>query len=159
MNKQELNDKLLNASYQGNLDTVKYLLSSYELKEHANINYTDKYGTNTLMIACVNGHLEVVKYLLSSQDLKEHSNINSKDKNGYNALILAGWKGNLDLVKYLIIDMNMDIDNETINWLKGKNEHKTVYEDILKLIEKRDLHNKLDNSIRDDKINNKKVKL
>ena len=197
MNRYELNKHLMYNCYNGNLELVKSLLTSPELKEHANINSINKHGSNALMIACANNHinvvqylltstdlknqlninftnnngenalmiacihgnLDIVKYLLTSSELKKHANINNKDNYGTNALIHACKYGHLEIVKYLIIDMNMTIDNHTMNWLNGNNEYKILYDEILKLIEKRDLYQELANSIRDDKINNKKIKI
>ena len=198
MNSSELGEELITACFMGDLNTVKYLLTSPELKEHADIHHTDKYGQNSLMWACTRSHIDIVKYLLTSSDLKEHSNINNKDKDGVNVLIIAcrngyldivkylltssdlkehvnihhkdnnGWNAltissvfhNLDTTKYLIIDMNMTINKDTINWLNGNNEQKIIYNDILKIIESRDLYNKLDNSLESDKIkDNKKIKI
>ena len=39
MSKVELNNELLDACAKGNLDIVKYLLTSAELNEHADIHY------------------------------------------------------------------------------------------------------------------------
>ena len=66
MNKKELNEGLLEASFYAHSDIVKYLLTSSELKEHANIHYQDNHGSNALMIACKKGYLDIVKYLLTS---------------------------------------------------------------------------------------------
>ena len=191
MTKKELNNKLLHASHQKDLNTVKYLLTSSELKEHANIHYKDNSGMTSLMYACSNGNLELVKYLLTSPELKEHANINHKDKSGYNVLMYTCYYRHLELVKYLlsseelkehanihdknkdgetilmyacrygyleiskylIIDMNMTIDKETMNWLNGDNKYKKeIYHDVIQLIETRDLHNKLSNNIVNNKI-------
>ena len=158
MNQKELNHELLKACINGKLEVVKYLLASPELKEHADIHYQNNYGWNALIYSCQYGRLDIVQYLLTSPELKEHANTHDKDNEGWNALIIACQYGILDIVKYLLIDYNMSIDNETMNWLQGTNEEKVIYNDTLKMIESRDLHQKLNNTINTDKINNKKVK-
>ena len=141
----------------GYLDIVKYLLTSSELKEHIDIHSKNSYGSNALILACSYGYLDIVQYLLTSPKLKENSDIHHKDNDGYNALMIACANRCFDIVQYLIIDMNIKIDKETMNWLQGNNEHKIVYQDALKLIESRDLYQKLSNYIDSDKINNKKI--
>ena len=148
---------IFHACARGYLEIVKYLLTSEDLKEIANINDTSYFGWNLLIVACKEGQLDIVKYLLTFPNLLP--NLYHIDKENKNIIMNACIYSQPHIAQYLIIDINMTIDKNTMDWLKGKNEHKTVYEDILILIEKRDLHNKLDNSIRDDKINNKKVKL
>ena len=134
---------LMYACNNGNLEVVKYLLSSSDLKEHADIHDKDNNGTNSLMYACYHGNLELVKYLLNSSELKEHADINYKDNNGWNTLMLACYNGHLDVIEFLLIDMNMKIDNETIDWLHGDNDKKEIYHNVLDIIRIRDLHDKL----------------
>ena len=49
------------ACMNGQLEVVKYLLTSPNLKEHADIHAEDDWGFRW---ACSEGHLEVVKYLI-----------------------------------------------------------------------------------------------
>jgi ankyrin repeat protein len=96
---EELNKKLKDACKQGDLDNVKYLLTSPDLVQHAQINIEpDDWGA-PLTIACENGHLHIVKYLLTSQELKKHANIKGEDGR---ALSEACVEGHLDVVKYLL---------------------------------------------------------
>ena len=163
MSQEELNHELLKACYNGNLEIIKYLLTTPDLKVHANIHETESdffnNEKNALMYACINGHLNIVEYLLTSPNLAEHADIHHKDNEGWNALMVACHYEYLDIVKYLLIDYNMSIDNETMNWLQGTNEDEIVYHDALKMIESRNLHQKLNNTINYTKINNKKVKV
>ena len=198
MRQQELNDRLLNASYQGNLDVIKYILTSPDLTTHANINAINSKGENALMIACSAGKFEVVEYLLTSHELKEHANINDKNRNSWSALMFACQDGyleivkylfstpilakyasdeernnqevntleiatiheNLDIVQYLIIDRKIKIDKKRLDWLKEGSKEIDFYSKVLKMIESRDLHNKLDSSLETDIFkNNKKIKI
>ena len=144
---------LMVACYYGNLTIVKYLLTSSELKENVNIHDKNNYGSNVLMFACARGYLDIVKYLLTSPELKEHVDIYHKDNYGDNALISSCVNEHLDIVEYLVIDMNMKVDENTKHWLQGNNDNEIVYEDTLKLIKTRDLHQKVDSSVN---VNNKK---
>lgn len=96
---------------EGDLEMVKYVLTSDEIEKHANISLE---GNKALINACAKGHLEIVKYLLTSPELKKHANINVQ--NG-KALDYACFKGHLEVVKYLTtsedlkkrIDINKNI--------------------------------------------------
>lgn len=94
-NQAQLNSHLEYACYSGNLDHVRYLLTSPELTEHADINYDNG---NPLSTACYCGKFEVVKYLLTSPDLKESCNIHAANDD---AIAFAARGGHLDIVKYL----------------------------------------------------------
>ncbi len=83
------------ACLEGDLETVKYLLTSPNLKEHADIHTRDDQG---FICACEQRNFELIKYLLTSPDLKEHSNIHAKDDL---ALIYATSSGRLDIVRFL----------------------------------------------------------
>ena len=150
---------LLYACARGYLDIVKYLLTSPELKEHANIHDQDNYGKNSLIRACQEGHSDIVQYLLTSPELKEHADIHHKSNSGSNALMIACHYGHLDIAQYLIIDMNMVINEDTMSWLLGKNKYKIVYNDALKIIESRNMYQKLNNSIKSNKQKNTGIKI
>jgi ankyrin repeat protein len=95
-NKEKLNESLLDACQDGDLDKVKFLLTSPELKIHAHIHYEKN---SALHNASRNGHLHIVKYLLTSTELQKHANIYSKDSW---ALTVACNAGHLEVVKYLL---------------------------------------------------------
>jgi ankyrin repeat protein len=101
---KQLNSAFCQACSNGNLDEVKYLLTSPELKEHAEIHY---YEDDALAEACWNGHLEIVKYLLTSPDLKEHSNLNDHENNNCDGLLNACGAGHLEIVKYLLTSSDL----------------------------------------------------
>lgn len=152
-----LMNPLIAAAQNGHLDIVRYLLTSSDLKNKPNINSKDIDGWDSLIYACRYGHLEIVKYLLTSPDIKEHSNLYIQHKKYHNILILSTHFKHYNIVDFLIIDMKIKIDDKTFAWLNGKNKNKIVYEDILKLIQYRDLYQKLDNSIDSENINKKKI--
>ena len=105
LNKQKLNEQFIDACRDGHLELVKYLLTSPELKKHANIHAADDLG---FICACEQGQLEVVKYLLASPELTEHADIHTGNDEGFRG---ACYEGRLEVVKYLIIDMNIDKTN------------------------------------------------
>jgi ankyrin repeat protein len=78
------------------------LRSEYELmcslvKDGANINVTDEYGTTAIMVASESGYDEIIKYLLD-----HGANINLKDNDGDTALDIAkyhDYKSTVELLK------------------------------------------------------------
>lgn len=103
----EINHEFTVACENGDLKTVKYLLTTPKLKTHAYIHTEDYYG---LRIACQNGYLEIVKYLLTSRDLTEHANIHVRDDF---CLRHACANGHLDIVDYLLTSPEITATGET----------------------------------------------
>jgi hypothetical protein len=91
-----LNDYFIQACEDGELDKVKYLLTSPNLAENVSISYK---SDQALRNACKHGHLDIVKYLLTSSDLSIHANLHHDHDTSF---VLACYSGNLDLVKYLL---------------------------------------------------------
>ena len=91
-----INDGFSWACNNGHLEVVKYLLTSPDLKEHADIHADNDKGFRG---ACDKGHLEVVKYLLTSPYLKEYADIHAQDDYGFR---WACSNRHLEVVKYLL---------------------------------------------------------
>ena len=66
LNQEELNEQFIDACENGQLEVVKYLLTSAELTEHANIHARNDEG---FIWACRYGHLEVIKYLIIDMNI------------------------------------------------------------------------------------------
>ena len=66
LNQEELNKQFINACVQGQLEIIKYLLTSPELTEHADIHSRNDLG---FIWACRCGHLEVIKYLIIDMNI------------------------------------------------------------------------------------------
>jgi hypothetical protein len=99
-----LNHSLYDACTKGSINEVRYLLTSLELKKHANIHAVIHNAT-IFEHACGVGHLDIVKYLFSSNQLKEHANLHSN--NDY-AIVQACRNGHLDIMSYFIFDLNIE---------------------------------------------------
>lgn len=93
---EDLGESLIEAAKSNIIEEVKYLLTSHELRFHANIHI---YDDSALRNSCRYGHFEVVEYLLSSSELKEHANIHAS--NDY-CIKTACQHGYLDILKFLI---------------------------------------------------------
>ena len=68
LNQEELNDLFINACKNDNLDIVKYLLTSSELTEHADIHAINDEG---FIWACDRDDLEVVKCLIIDMSIEK----------------------------------------------------------------------------------------
>ena len=128
------------------------------------INTKDKNKYKTLTLkqlnkvfidSCQKGHLEIVKYLLTSPDLKEHANIHADNDYGFR---WACEKGHLEIVKFLILDMSIEKTKHIEKYLNKKTDNKTVQQAI-ELFNTRDLHHQLNENIKDNKENVKKMKI
>lgn len=91
-----LNDYYIQACEDGELDKVKYLLTSPNLTENVSVSYK---SDQALRNACKHGHLDIVKYLLTSPELEKHPSVHHDDDTPF---ILACYSGNLELVRYLL---------------------------------------------------------
>ena len=116
------NEKLIDASNNGHTETVKVLL------EHgADVHADDDWA---LRWASYNGHTETVKVLL------EHgADVHARDDY---SLRLASDNGHTETVKLFLIEYDMKVKQETLDWLKENNCDET-----LKIINKRNLHESL----------------
>ena len=152
LNQEELNEQFIYACRDGNLEIIKYLLTSHELKENVDIHAENDWG---FVWSCRNGNLEVVKYLLTSAELTEHVDIHAKDDLGFRS---ACYEGRLEVIKYLIIDMNIEKTIHIEKYLTEKKDNKTAQQ-ATELFNTRDLYQKLKENIKDNKEKVKKMKI
>lgn len=147
------------ACSSGGLDIVKFLLTSPKLKTHANLFTINRFGHNLLINATQSGRLEILKYLLEDTQLKEDIYLNHKDNTNHTFFHWACINGHFHIIQYLIIEDKIVVNQSIIEWLSGKNDKNVVYHDCLKIIEKKNLYQKLNNMVKSDNINNNKIKL
>ena len=69
---KQLNEVFINSCQKGHLEIVKYLLTSHELKEHADIHADNDVGFRW---ACSDGQLEIVKYLILDMSIEKTKHI------------------------------------------------------------------------------------
>lgn len=91
---------LTDACREGDLEVVKFLLTSPDLTFLANIQESNN---DPIFQACDYGHKEIIEYLLASHELKEHA-----DK--YFALYLCCEEDKVDLVKFIFEMPGLEID-------------------------------------------------
>lgn len=181
--KKELSMAFIQACHNGELGKVKYLLTSNELKENADIHYMGDVG---FIAACDNGHIEIVKYLAISPELKEHANIHTINDFGFT---VACDNGKINLVKYLLnspeLESNLNVHTnfdapfksaceknqlDVIHYLIcDKNIKKTKeiqkfliegkFENIEKIFESRKLNKRLKNELYSNNADKRKLKI
>ncbi len=93
---EELNNTFIKACKIGNLSMVRYLLTSPELKQHADIHAIEDSG---FQWACEKGHLHIVQYLLTSPELTEYADMHSWSDVCFR---VACANNHLKIVKYLL---------------------------------------------------------
>lgn len=86
------------ACFGGNIDLVRYLLTSPEPEQHFDINADDDYA---LSCACEAGHLAIVKYLIESPELKIHSKVPFVNVANKNPIFLSAKYKHLEMFEYL----------------------------------------------------------
>ena len=89
---KERNSNLILAAEEGNIDKVNQLL-----REGANVNAVDKWGSTALIDAAFSGNTDIAKALI-----KAGANVNAKNKGSDTPLLIAILNGNTDIVKALI---------------------------------------------------------
>jgi ankyrin repeat protein len=163
---EQLNNDLIKAAKEGNLANIKLLIkqgadihSDYDEALRSNaanghletVKYLVEHGADINLVlanSAYYGHLKVVKYIIENG-----ADIHSNDDG---ALKWSAYHGYLEIVKYLIIDCNMAVKEETVEYLEGNQNHLA----IMNLIKSRDLHKQLDNDLRNniiDKQSKKKI--
>jgi ankyrin repeat protein len=95
-NPLQVNEELIFGCGNDRLDIVKYVLTSPELKIHANVNWEID---SPLRIACGRGHIQIIDYLLNSPDLKFHA---SHELARLSIIEKAAYDGQLNVLKYFL---------------------------------------------------------
>ncbi len=149
---KDLNEKLIEACQQGNLDKVRYLLISPKLKIHADIHYK---LDSPLNIAVFNDKIDIVKYLLTSSELKEHADLHADEDN---AFVVAAYYNCSDIVNYFIFELNI---KKTESIKKHLADTPTIEKRINKLFDIRDLKKEINTELQseDIKIKGKQIKI
>lgn len=111
MNVKHLNNEFIQECISGNIKVIKYLLTSPELKYHADIHIRED---DALRLACQYGHLNLVKYLLTSPKLKYNSKIRIYKNKNDNCFYWACLEGHIAIVKYLLIEFPLKEDYKKI---------------------------------------------
>jgi hypothetical protein len=147
----------LHGKYDNQLEVVEYLLTSPQLKKHAQI--TD----NAFRDAAAFGKLEVVKYLLTSPDLKEHANIHADQDYAFYAACKYERFDALDfycndLKLEVTKDMIKQVDDNIVRGVDGEYEDYS-YESAMKIRGIIELANKMNTDLSDKPETKRKMKI
>lgn len=107
------NEHFIRACNDGDLDQVRYWLTSPDLSIQADIHSGSDLG---FKIACKHGHISVVQYLLTSPELTEHVDIHTEQDYGFRWACI---QGHLDIVRYFLTsteltdyaDIHVEVDD------------------------------------------------
>lgn len=138
--KYHLNSYLIIACANGQLEQVKYLLSSQELKENADINCDNDGAFITL---CMYGFIEHYHHILIKK-LLQNENYKEPDYEG--------------ILQYIIYDKNIQLTEDIVNFLNNiKERNKDFFMKIEKMFSLRDLNQKLKKELSVKTENSKKI--
>lgn len=124
----ELNHEFHLSCIKGDLDLVKYLLTSPILHQHADIHFEKD---ECIILACRHGQLEVLQYLLTSSDLVTHPDVHAQKGAGFQ---WACTNGHLEIIKYFFFDPSI---NDNFNLEKHSYEAiiRAIHADQIKIVE------------------------
>lgn len=176
-----LNDALIYACHFGNIQYVKYFLTSAELVLHANVNGLNPLINDSLVEsvqknfpqlvlinnykiskplenAFLQNHLHVVDYLLNSPELKEHADINAAS---YNIVKNAMKNGNSEIISSLIFDYNIEKTQEINELLNNYVNYKypDMVDEIREMFGKRQIKDDLNMELSNNNSITKKNKI
>lgn len=115
MHLDDVNHHFSSACIKGDLELVRFLLTSNELKNNADIHYMSDIS---FYWACGHGHLAIVKYLLHSPELRENVDMNCDNNNPFKNACLS--KEN-NIIDYFIFDLNITRTDDIDDYLKENN--------------------------------------
>lgn len=143
---EKLDEAIIDACVSGNLAEVDYLITSFELKVHSNLN---KEFNEAFDFACVNNRLDIVKYLIHAPELEGHIT-NENIEGGFKS---ACFYRNVDVIQYLIMDFDIEFNDEMKGFLNSPHEnwepvnlfkhHKDIFKEIINMFEARELEKQL----------------
>ena len=118
------------ASYNGETETVQYLLKDKRIK----INKANKMGVSPLLGASMQGNMEVVEVLLREPEI----DVNMADSLGSTPLIKASYYGKTEVAKLLLRCPRTDISRRDLRKNTALYYAKRMWPDIVDAIEARD---------------------
>ena len=110
MDQLAMDEQLLSACRDGDLNKVKLLLSQGSI----NLNRLDSNNSTPFYVACDEGHVEIVKLLLND----ERVDINQANEDEATPFYIACENGHTEIVKLLL---NERVNSIEINKLGGNN--------------------------------------
>lgn len=153
-NFQQYYDKLLiNVVDYGDLTLTKEIISKID-----NFDINKEYSNEKTLLeishdAFYCDNVEIIKYLLTFPNIK----IKKPEHDNDTVFNYACVREEYDLIKTLLIDKNFPIDKDITEWLQGDNDDGVVYDKVIELIEKLDLHKRINETTTSHNNKNKKI--
>lgn len=132
---QLINQHFIAMCEQGDLEQVKFWLTSPTLTYHADIN-ADNGGP--IINACLKGHLSIIKYLLTSPDLEEHADIHLDNDQAFRfayAKYSLDYSETIAVIRYLVMDYGITLTARIKKELK-----RFPNKEVTKMFLKRNFH-------------------
>jgi hypothetical protein len=147
LDQYDLDECLIEACMEKDMELVKYLLTSPDLLKHADINTKSSPEAGLpLRDAFYAKHFEVAKFLLSSPELREHADIHIANDDIFKT---AFRRNSNEVLESLVFDYKIertDAIHMTIDNAKNtSNRHMVEY--VEKMFRIRSLNNELNNEL------------
>jgi len=111
----QLDQYLIDACSVNDFESVKYLLTSPELNNHANIKGWDE---EAFVVACRQKNIELVDYMLRTPKIKEHANVHTWHDMVFKEACI---RKDVELLNYFLFDFKIDKTEEIATYL-GKHK-------------------------------------
>ena len=144
MTQEKLNKEFYIACNYGNLELVKFLLTSQELKQHAIIDSDNNAG---FKLACICGNLNIIRYLVTSPELEKNVNVHVHND------ICFKWALDLEfieIINFLVYEQDIKVTNEMIEHMNEQTiensndlEKLILISKVEKMLEIKNFKNKL----------------
>lgn len=142
---EQLDRELINACQNGDIEIVKYILTSPDLNQNSNINTL---SNNAVSFARLKDHFEVFAYLLSSPLFDKNTYDYSSDFNH------CCRRNKTKFIDYFIFDYKIEKTDEINNFIISYK-----IEGVLEKFKARDLNETLEKSLDKKVVINKKIKI
>lgn len=157
------NNILISACESENLELVKYLVEDSLFKNYWDEKQVNDDGDNLLMLAGNRANQTIIEYLIDEQNIisidLSHRNKKGEDILLYLCNLIYGERNGVfkglyvkrnkhifeNLIKYFLFDKNLNLSDYNLEYFENNK-----YNDVLALIRKKELKNKLNNVLKTD---------
>lgn len=141
------------ACQEGNLETVKKLLTHSDIKKRAVLDYGAFY------FACTEAHKDIIAYLMSSPDLEKHSKINNKEEERFTTPFIILCHANPEIVRELIFTLPKEAFQDIKEFLEQPDAIQANQDVIYKALSIREQKDQLEHDLNTKIGNENKFKI
>lgn len=148
----EINKAFINSCFNGDLPTVKYMLTSKQMTCDSKISLKDNQELldEGMLEAAFSLKNDIVKYLLSSSELDKHANVHAMN----DRIFRTTTNNNIELLNYIIFELNV-YKNKTILECLTSDKY-SLANQLFKQRDIRDLNNELNDVLPTNKDSTRK---